>query len=265
MSGDSISYSQATTDAKPPLSLPSPEASPPEAQYTSHSHSFEFSPPIPATARAVDLDGMSMMPISLRTSSTNDSALDLSLGFDDVTNGPNHEGALIQAPDSPATAAFAPYIQEIEMFGRAWNCPSPITLHIPESTSAASNANMPICPIWRRSNELFNKIYSSRLPPSTGVSNISLGNAFEWGLEAGLLFKGIKDGWKTFDNWKQSPVLQILKAVDQFLFVKSAKMERLAASYKSFKLLKVSLRQNLARLYHPDTQYGTNPDTVPLQ
>jgi hypothetical protein len=57
-------------------------------------------------------------------------------------------------------------------------------------------------------------------------------------VEAGLLFKGIKDGWKTFDEWKQSPVLQILKAVDQFLFVKSAKMERLAASYKSFKLLK---------------------------
>ncbi|KAJ4358565.1 uncharacterized protein N0V89_003149 [Didymosphaeria variabile] len=153
---DSISYSQATTDAKPAPSLPSPENSPPEAQYTSHS--FEFNPQIPATARAVDLDGMSMMPIALPTSSASDSALDLSLGLDDITNGPTHQGS-----------------------------------------------------------------------------------AFDWGMEAGLLFKGIKDGWTTFDDWKQSPVLQILKAVDQFLFVKSGKMERLAASYKSFKLLKYYL------------------------
>lgn len=62
----------------------------------------------------------------------------------------------------------------------------------------------------------------------------------DWGAEAGLLFQGIRDGWESFDEWKQSPVLRILKAVDQFLFVKkNGRMERLAASYKSFKLLKV--------------------------
>jgi hypothetical protein len=186
----------------------------------------------------VDLDGMTMIPITLTTSSTNDSALDLGLALDDVTNEPTHNDALIPAPDSPATAAFAPFIQEMEMFGRAW-CPTPIILNIDPPSSSSDASSSAICPIWRKSNELFGKIFSSRPTSSSGVFNISLGDEFDWGMEAGLLFKGIKDGWKTFDNWKQSPVLQILKAVDQFLFVKSAKMERLAASYKSFKLLKV--------------------------
>ncbi|KAJ4286139.1 hypothetical protein N0V90_013488 [Kalmusia sp. IMI 367209] len=60
----------------------------------------------------------------------------------------------------------------------------------------------------------------------------------DYGVEAGMLYRGIKDGWDTFNEWMQSPVLQILKAVDRFLFVNAGRMERLAAAYKSFKLLK---------------------------
>lgn len=36
----------------------------------------------------------------------------------------------------------------------------------------------------------------------------------------------------------QSPALRILKEVDEFLFCHLGKLERLAAAYKSFKLLK---------------------------
>lgn len=234
-------------------------------QYTANT--FDFNPPTAQTSRAVDLDGMTMMAIALPPSSTNDGVPALDLTVDDVTNETTQD-ALMQAPDSPATAAFAPLLQEMEMFGRVWNCPSPIVLHIndnPPSTSVtttSSPSNMTVCPIWRKSNEIFGRIFSSRLPSSTGVSDLSLGDEFDWGLEAGLLFKGIKDGWKDFDSWEQSPVLRILKAVDQFLFAKSGKMERLAASYKSFKLLKVSRLlccwiENSAHCL--STQYYINP------
>ncbi|KAL5374220.1 hypothetical protein DPSP01_012130 [Paraphaeosphaeria sporulosa] len=252
----------AATDAKPPPSLPSPETTPPDAQYPSAS--FDFNPPMPASSRAVDLDGMTMMSIALPTSSANDSALDLSLTLDDVTNEPTHEDALIPTPDSPATAAFAPFMQEMELFGRAWHCPSPMILHMndrnddrpPSSPHVPSSA---VCPIWRKSNELFGKIFSSRAPSSTGPSSLPLGDEFDWGMEAGLLFKGIRDGWKTFDHWKQSPVLQILKAVDQFLFVKSGKMERLAAGYKSFKLLKYYINPTKGELDKVPTWLRPSP------
>jgi len=39
----------------------------------------------------------------------------------------------------------------------------------------------------------------------------------------------------------QSPALRILKEVDEFLFCHLGKLERLAAAYKSFKLLKFSM------------------------
>ncbi|KAF9735342.1 hypothetical protein PMIN06_010895 [Paraphaeosphaeria minitans] len=255
----SISYSQAATDAKLPPSLPSPESTPLEAQYPSAS--FGFNPPMPATSRTVDLDGMTMISVALPTSS------DLSLALDDVTNGSTHEEALMPTPVSPATAAFAPFIQEMELFGRAWHCPSPLVLHIndrnddrPSSSSSSSQVpSFAVCPIWRKSNELFSKIFSSRTPSSTEASSLFPGHDLAWSMEAGLLFQGIKDGWKTFDSWKQSPVLQILKAVDQFLFAKSGKMERLAASYKSFKLLKYYLNPTQAELDKVPTWLRPSP------
>ncbi|KAF2440307.1 hypothetical protein P171DRAFT_447294 [Karstenula rhodostoma CBS 690.94] len=146
---DSVSYSQAATDAKPPL-LPSPGPTPPDAQYPSTP--FDFASPIPAASRAVDLDGMTTMPIAISTSSSNDSALDLSLALDDVTNEPTQEDVFIPAPDSPATAIFAPFVHETELIRSAWNGPSPIVIHLddqnddrPLSSSASISA---ICPIW---------------------------------------------------------------------------------------------------------------------
>ena len=35
---------------------------------------------------------------------------------------------MLDAPDSPTTAAFAPYIAE--MFGPSWRRPSPVVLHL---------------------------------------------------------------------------------------------------------------------------------------
>lgn len=247
---NSISFSQAIIDAKQP-SLPSPETSTPDAQYPSAS--FDFHNSMPITSRAVDLDGMSMMSIGLPTSSTNDNALCLNLALDTVANEPTHDGTFNPTPDSPATAAMAPFIQELEMIGLMWHCPSPMNLHMTDQqddrpSPSSHVSSTAICPIWRKSNELFGKIFSTRLSTSAGVDGHSLVNEFDWGMEAGFLFKGIKDGWKTFDNWKQSPVLQILKAVDQFLFSKSGKMERLAASYKSFKLLKYYINPTKAEL-----------------
>lgn len=124
-----------------------------------------------------------------------------------------------EAPDSPTTAAFAPYMNEI--FGPSWRCPSPVILHIgdpPRSSSPTSSNAM--CPIWKKSNELFGKVFSYR--PGMAPLNTEI--------EAGLLYVGIKQGWDTFNEWKQSPALKILKEVDEFLFCNLPKMDKLAAA-----------------------------------
>lgn len=98
---------------------------------------------------------------------------------------------------------------------------------------------MTVCPIWKKSNELFEKIYSSRKP--TSVQTLTLFRKKLSALEeAGLLYLGIRDGWANVsDEWRQSPALIILKQVDEFLFRHLPRTERLATAYKSFKLLKV--------------------------
>jgi len=223
---DSISYSQL--EAKPPPSLPSPQGTPPQHI----SNPFEFNAPLPTASSAVDLDGMTVMPIT-----TASGPMDLSRALVAVEELSEVEGAsMLDTPDSPLTAAWAPFINEI--FGPGWRCPSPVVLHIgsPADSSTAVPANeSTICPIWRKSNELFGKVFT--YPPRKGGASTSLSH----GMEAGLLFLGIKNGWDSFTEWMQSPVLQILKSVDRFLFVNTSPMDRLAAAYKSFKLLNVSL------------------------
>lgn len=120
-----------------------------------------------------------------------------------------------------------------EIFGPDWRCPSPVILHIGDAprSSTPTTANA-LCPIWKRSNQLFGKVFNYR--PGTAALNADL-------IEAGLLYLGIKQGWDSFNEWSQSPALKILKEVDEFLFYNLPRMERLAAAYKSFKLLKVSL------------------------
>jgi hypothetical protein len=76
-------------------------------------------------------------------------------------------------------------------------------------------------------------VFSYRLPAG-------LADARSADSEAGLLYLGIKKGWDmTSKDWTKSPVLEILKQVDDLLFCHLPNMERLAVAYKSFKLLKV--------------------------
>jgi hypothetical protein len=108
-------------------------------------------------------------------------------------------------------------------------------LHIGNPEPPAAAAPNALCPVWKKSNELFGKVFSYR--STTGTSSLVLPSA-----EAGILYLGIQKGWdKTSNEWMQSPALQILKQVDDLLFCHLPSMERLAVAYKSFKLLKVRL------------------------
>ena len=135
----------------------------------------------------------------------------------------------LSAPDSPRTAAFAPFMQEV--FGPPWKCPNSFILNIrnPTRPGTPSTSNA-LCPI-RKSNQLFGKVFSFQ--PGSTILNSK-------GVEAGLLYRGIRQGWSTFSQWMQSLALRILRELDEFLSCHLGKLERLAAAYKSFKLLKVS-------------------------
>jgi hypothetical protein len=122
-----------------------------------------------------------------------------------------------------------------KIFGPNWRCPSPVVLHIGNPDPPAPAAPNTLCPVWKKSNELFGKVFSYR--STTGTSSLVLPSS-----EAGILYLGIQKGWdKTSNEWMQSPALQILKQVDELLFCHLPSMERLAVAYKSFKLLKVCL------------------------
>jgi hypothetical protein len=180
---------------------------------------LEFHGDVSANASSVlDVDGMPVM--------------------EDLVHDPSHglhfpletvDENMHVTPDSPNTAAFAHFMPEI--FGPTWRCPSPFVLHIGNPARPATpSTEADQCPIWKKSNELFGKIFSFR----PGESMLGSDD-----VEAGLLFLGIKNGWDSFAEWSQIPALRILKEVDQFLFCHLKQLERLAAAYKSFKLLKV--------------------------
>jgi hypothetical protein len=216
--------SVSTTDGKPTLQTIS-------VIQDSMSNPFETMDfgqiPIPnTTTRRVDLDGMTVM------TGLDPAVEDLSMSLDlERVDEDPEEGNMFDVPDSPATAAFAPLLNEI--FGPGWRCPSPVILHFGNAPTETTNPspNNSLCPIWKKSNEMFGKVFNHR--PGTAALNVD-------SIEAGLLYLGIKQGWGSFNEWMQSPVLNILKEVDEFLFCHQPKMDRLAAAYKSFKLLKVS-------------------------
>lgn len=183
----------------------------------------------------VDIDGMSVISRSLvhsRPQSHTSPPLPLSISLEPVTSlvpTSSESTALLDDPDSPTTAAFAPLFSEI--FGPSWRCPSPVVLHIGSPDSATPSADL--CPIWKKSNDIFNKVFQ----PRPGAANLLNSSPFE----AGYLYLGIKQGWTSFNEWLQSPALRILKEVDEFLFCHLPRVERLAVAYKSFKLLKYYL------------------------
>ncbi len=161
--------------------------------------------------------------------------------------------------NAPATATWAPMMEEVcwtpnlvlclthdypQIFGPNWRCPSPTILHIGNPDNPATSTPSSICPVWKKSNELFGKVFTyhhrdlgttSNSPPSNN-SLVRSDTA-----EAGLLYVGIKQGWDSLasSEWMKSPALTILKQVDELLFVHLPNVERLAVAYKSFKLLKV--------------------------
>lgn len=119
-----------------------------------------------------------------------------------------------------------------KIFGPNWRCPSPVILHIGNPEPSPKSPSNALCPVWKKSNELFGKVFSYRGLAATGTCSPSS--------EAGILYLGIQKGWdKTSNEWMQSPALTILKQIDDLLFCHLPNMERLAVAYKSFKLLKV--------------------------
>jgi len=127
-------------------------------------------------------------------------------------------------------------LTRIKFFGPNWQSPSPTILHIGNPEPSPSSTPNNLCPVWKKSNELFGKVFSYH---STG----SLTRTSSETAEAGLLYLSIKSGWNKTDQWMQSPVLQILKQVDDLLFCHLPDLQRLAVAYKSFKLLKVRPEQ----------------------
>lgn len=70
---------------------------------SNHFDSMNFSHPLPTSSGTVDLDGMTVMTDLAPT----DPSLGLSLNLEPVSEMPE-EGNMLDAPDSPTTAAFAP-------------------------------------------------------------------------------------------------------------------------------------------------------------
>ncbi|KAF2626000.1 hypothetical protein BU25DRAFT_396170 [Macroventuria anomochaeta] len=224
------------------------DSKPPPLTPTDLPTSYEFSKRRGST-RLVDLDGMNIIA-DVHTSHT----LNLDLELEPVEEIPTETIAQVRRSqvdvqdweNNPATASWGPLMQEF--FGDSWRCPSPTILHIGAPDSSNSPTTITVCPIWKKSNELFEKIYSNC--SSTGTQSLTLyRKKLSAPTEAGLLYLGIKEGWANIsDEWMQSPALVILKQVDEFLFCHLPQMERLATAYKSFKLLKYYLNSSAEQL-----------------
>jgi hypothetical protein len=94
-----------------------------------------------------------------------------------------------------------------------------VVLHIGDPESASPLTSSALCPIWKKSNELFGKVFSYR--STSGTGSLILPSA-----EAGILYLAIQKGWdKTSNEWMQSPALQILKHTDDLLFCHLPNME----------------------------------------
>ncbi|CAN9288064.1 unnamed protein product [Alternaria alternata] len=199
-----------------------------------------------AVKRPLDLDGMTVMtdlhpPVMLANQSQQ---VEMELDLQPVRES-SEEGEAEDLPwgNAPATATWAPMMEEI--FGPNWRCPSPTILHIGNPDNPTSNFSS-ICPVWKKSNELFGKVftYHHRSPGATSSSSSSNNSLVRSDTaEAGLLYLGIKQGWDNLPSleWMKSPALTILKQVDELLFKHLPNVERLAVAYKSFKLLKYYL------------------------
>ncbi|KAJ4988950.1 hypothetical protein SVAN01_05574 [Stagonosporopsis vannaccii] len=227
-------------DSKP--SLPTPTDLPTSFDYSEHRGS----------TRSVDLDGMNLMTADALTPPT----LDLDLDTEPIEEVLPTD-AMIEVRKTPvdihdwennsATASWGPLMQEF--FGDNWRCPSPTVLHIGAPDSMSSSIPMTVCPLWRRSNEVYETIHNARLPTTGAQSLAPYWKKLPRAAEAGLLYLAMTEGWENISSeWMQSPALIILKQMDEFLFCNLNKMERLVTAYKSFKLLKYYLNSTAEQL-----------------
>ncbi|KAH8726870.1 hypothetical protein GQ44DRAFT_650016 [Phaeosphaeriaceae sp. PMI808] len=198
---------------------------------------------IPVTNRALDLDGMTILNnTQLDTPSTIDTFLRLELDTHSVAETPEHEVEEIQRDDETMNAWWASMMADV--FGYDWQSPSPVVLHIGNPDPLPNLTPNKACPIWKKSNELYNKVF--QYPSLTGTRAVT--DSHSEVAEAGLLFLGIQTDWHKSNQWMQSPALRILKEVDDLLFARLPKTERLAVLYKSFKLLRYYLNATKAEL-----------------
>lgn len=125
---------------------------------------------------------------------------------------------------------------------------------------------MPICPTWKRTNEVYETIHDARL--RIGAQSLTpYEKKLSTTAETGLLYLAMTKGWENLSKeWMHSPVLVILKQMDEILFSHLNKMERLVAAYKSFKLLKVFTTQTIGFATQlRDEQYYLNSTTEQLK
>ncbi|KAI4956691.1 hypothetical protein J4E91_000904 [Alternaria rosae] len=197
------------------------------------------------TMRSLDLDGMTVMPDLFMSPVGSNQHLGLEPALPLVHKSSAEEKVEDQHwANASATATWAPMMEEI--FGPNWRCPSPTILHIGNPDNPTPLASSSICPVWKKSNELFGKVftYHRRYSGDSNKYSSSCHTLVPADIaEAGLLYVGIKQGWNSLasSEWKKSPALTILKEVDELLFVHLPNVERLAVAYKSFKLLKYYL------------------------
>ncbi|KAF1966996.1 hypothetical protein BU23DRAFT_661165 [Bimuria novae-zelandiae CBS 107.79] len=145
---------EATIAAKPPLSPPSLETTP-DPQFTSNA--LSFTSPMAPISRSVDLDGMTVRPLALPISSTNDTALDLGLPLEDVSTVQRQEPIVMHDPDSPSTAAIAPFLPRFLRSRLALSLTTHPAHRNPLSLSTTTSST---CPLWHHINEIFGKIFS---------------------------------------------------------------------------------------------------------
>ncbi|KAF2131866.1 hypothetical protein P153DRAFT_354555 [Dothidotthia symphoricarpi CBS 119687] len=229
------------------------EAKPPQLTVDDLSNPFHVYDQKLNIAGPLDIDGMTIMgdmeahPASIADLGSN---LDMSINLAPVERPPKDDD-VEELPwgDDPATASWAPMMAE--MFGLNWRKPSnPVVLYIgdPEPPLVPSHSPITPCEISRKTNELLGKVFSYR--STAGAGSLAFHKGYH--AEVELLYLGIKDGWSaTYNEWMQSPTLSILKQVDELLFCELPKVQRLAAAYKNFKLLKYYLnatKEELAKV-----------------
>ncbi|KAH7079363.1 hypothetical protein BKA63DRAFT_563997 [Paraphoma chrysanthemicola] len=220
-------------DTKPALPTPLELANP-----------FDFQERVPNTSRPLDLDGLTVTTgMEVDTSVAPDTSIDLNLDLEPLGENNEVEAELAAWNSDPATARWGSMMAEF--FGPNWLCPSPVVLHIDNPAVSQATKSAVACPISNKCDEILGKVFSYR--SSKGTSSLSFLKSET--AEAGLLYLGIKEGWeKTSNEWMQSPVIQILKQVDDLLFRRLPKVERLATGYKNYKLLKYYLNATKADL-----------------